>query len=74
MKTKPLTQQAVAYYRVSTDKQGIRGLGMDAQREAVKQFLQSRKLTLLGEFEEVESGKRRDGVMMGSGMTFGILL
>jgi DNA invertase Pin-like site-specific DNA recombinase len=33
---------------------------MDAQLEAVKQFLQSRKLTLLGEFEEVESGRRRD--------------
>jgi DNA invertase Pin-like site-specific DNA recombinase len=28
----------VAYYRVSTDKQGLLGLGMDAQKEAVSRF------------------------------------
>jgi DNA invertase Pin-like site-specific DNA recombinase len=46
----------VAYYRVSTDKQGQSGLGLDAQRAAVARFLGDRG-DLLGEFTEVESGK-----------------
>jgi DNA invertase Pin-like site-specific DNA recombinase len=46
----------VAYYRVSTDKQGRFGLGMEAQREAVTRFLATRG-QLAGEFVEVESGK-----------------
>jgi DNA invertase Pin-like site-specific DNA recombinase len=50
----------VAYYRVSTRHQGINGLGMDAQRQAVAQFLQRDKYRLLGEFAEVESGKRNN--------------
>jgi DNA invertase Pin-like site-specific DNA recombinase len=49
----------VAYYRVSTDKQGITGLGMDAQRDAVKRFLENRG-ELRGEFTEVESGRKTD--------------
>jgi DNA invertase Pin-like site-specific DNA recombinase len=48
----------VAYYRVSTTKQGIHGLGMDAQREAVQSFLNGGSWELVGEFAEVESGKR----------------
>jgi DNA invertase Pin-like site-specific DNA recombinase len=47
----------VAYYRVSTDKQGITGLGMDAQRDAVTRFLATRG-QLAAEFVEVESGKQ----------------
>ena len=47
----------IAYYRVSTDKQGIAGLGMDAQREAVSRFIIGRG-TLMGEFTEVESGRK----------------
>ena len=50
----------VAYYRVSTDRQGRSGLGLDAQRKAVVDFLNGGKWTLLGEFTEVESGKRND--------------
>jgi DNA invertase Pin-like site-specific DNA recombinase len=47
----------VAYYRVSTDKQGIKGLGMDAPREAVTRFMAG-KGELAAQFVEVESGKK----------------
>lgn len=47
----------VTYLRVSTDKQGITGLGMDAQREAVSRYVQNRG-NIIAEFIEVESGKR----------------
>ena len=50
----------VAYYRVSTDKQGRSGLGLDAQKATVGQYLASTGGLLIAEFEEVESGKRRD--------------
>lgn len=50
----------VAYYRVSTAKQGASGLGLDAQRRAVRDFLNGGSWELVGEFEEVESGKRAD--------------
>jgi DNA invertase Pin-like site-specific DNA recombinase len=46
----------IAYYRVSTDKQGVSGLGLGAQREAVARYLGSTG-QLLGEYTEVESGK-----------------
>ena len=45
----------VAYYRVSTAKQGASGLGLDAQRKAVLQHVG--QATLVEEFTEVESGK-----------------
>jgi DNA invertase Pin-like site-specific DNA recombinase len=50
----------IAYYRVSTDKQGKSGLGLDAQRKAVVDYLDGGKWTLLDEFTEIESGKRND--------------
>lgn len=50
----------VAYYRVSTAKQGRSGLGLDAQREAVRGYLSAGRWKLVGEFVEVESGKRND--------------
>lgn len=52
--------QFVAYFRVSRDSQGAQGLGMDAQRSAVANYLNGGDWTLLAEFEEVESGKRAD--------------
>lgn len=50
----------VAYYRVSTKRQGRSGLGLEAQREAVRQFLNGGDWKLVGEFTEVESGKSDD--------------
>ena len=49
----------IAYYRVSTDKQGANGLGMDAQREAVARFLGQRG-EIVGEYVEVESGRKNN--------------
>lgn len=50
----------VAYYRVSTAKQGASGLGLDAQRQAVREHVQRYSGELIGEFQEVESGKQSD--------------
>lgn len=50
----------VAYYRVSTDKQGRSGLGLEAQQQAVRQYLNGGAWELVAEFTEVESGKRDD--------------
>jgi len=47
----------VAYYRVSTQKQGISGLGLEAQQFSVNQFIQG-KGTLLAQYTEIESGKK----------------
>ena len=55
-----MTGKFVAYYRVSTTKQGINGLGMDAQRNAVRNYLNGGNWNLLAEFAEVETGKRSD--------------
>jgi Resolvase, N terminal domain len=48
----------IAYYRVSTDRQGASGLGLDAQRHAVVGFIGHGKL--MAEYTEIESGKRQD--------------
>lgn len=50
----------VSYLRVSTAKQGASGLGLEAQRAAVASYLNGGAWTVLGEFVEVESGKRND--------------
>ncbi|WP_126172602.1 recombinase family protein [Altericroceibacterium xinjiangense] len=53
--------RAVAYYRVSTKRQGQSGLGLDAQRRAVEECCRQRGLDLIAPpFEEIESGKRDD--------------
>ena len=54
-----MKKQYVAYYRVSTDRQGKSGLGLDAQREAVSKFLGTEEAyEIISEYTEVESGKR----------------
>jgi DNA invertase Pin-like site-specific DNA recombinase len=50
----------VSYLRVSTQRQGKSGLGLEAQREAVTSFLNGGKWSLVSEVVEVESGKRSD--------------
>lgn len=50
----------VAYYRVSTAKQGESGLGLEAQKTAVEKYLNGGNWSVLAEFVEVESGKRKN--------------
>lgn len=52
--------RVAAYYRVSTDAQGRSGLGLEAQRKAVRDLCDSRGWEIVSEFTEVESGKRND--------------
>lgn len=51
-------KKAITYYRVSTEKQGISGLGLDAQKQAVRAFAKANDFMLTSEFIEVESGKK----------------
>ncbi len=57
-----------AYYRVSTERQGKSGLGLDAQQQAVRAFCQSNGYTLAGEFIEIESGKRNNRPVLGEAL------
>ena len=52
------TARFIAYFRVSTARQGRSGLGLEAQQEAVRQYLTSVGGTVAAEFTEVETGKR----------------
>jgi DNA invertase Pin-like site-specific DNA recombinase len=52
----------VSYLRVSTARQGASGLGLEAQRNAVDDFLNGGKWKLIAEFVEVESGKNHQRV------------
>lgn len=51
-------KQAVAYYRVSTQRQGRSGLGLDAQQSAVKSYCQANEYELINEVAEVKSTRR----------------
>lgn len=53
-------REAVAYYRVSTQKQGRSGLGLEAQQAAVVNLALMRGLTLVREFTEIESGRKKN--------------
>lgn len=51
----------IAYYRVSTARQGKSGLGLDAQREAVERHVKAHTGgRILGEYREIETGKNND--------------
>lgn len=50
----------IAYVRVSSDKQGRSGLGLDAQRQAITGYIQQAGGLVVAEFQEVESGKKND--------------
>jgi DNA invertase Pin-like site-specific DNA recombinase len=58
----------ISYLRVSTDKQGERGYGLDAQRKAVADYLNGGSWELLGEYVEVESGKHSDRAQLAAAL------
>src|SRR3954463_4101888 len=54
-------QKYVSYYRVSTQRQGRAGLGLEAQQAAVQGFLTGHPdVQVIAEFIEIESGKKSD--------------
>jgi DNA invertase Pin-like site-specific DNA recombinase len=55
-------RQVVSYIRVSTDKQGRSGLGIEAQRAAIARFIEAEGCELLAEHVEVETGKGSDAL------------
>jgi DNA invertase Pin-like site-specific DNA recombinase len=54
-----MNNQYVAYYRVSTQKQNLSHLGMEAQRKMCNDFVNTKSGVIVKEFEDVESGKSR---------------
>ena len=52
-----VTGSFVSYLRVSTQKQGQSGLGLEAQRKAVEDYLNGGDWTVIEELVEIESGK-----------------
>ncbi len=59
----------VSYLRVSTAKQGASGLGLDAQRTAVTDFLNGGRWKVLAEVVEIESGKNDDRPKLAEAMS-----
>lgn len=62
------TGKFVSYLRVSTDKQGKSGLGLEAQRAAVERYLNGGQWALVKEYVERESGKRSDRPQLAAAM------
>ena len=63
----PQPLELIAYYRVSTARQGESGLGLEAQREKVAQLAAGRGAVVVAEFVEVESGRKADRPPAGRG-------
>jgi len=62
LKNGPKMQPVVAYYRVSTKRQGRSGLGLDAQRERCAHFAAQNGMDVVEAFTEVETGKGADAL------------
>lgn len=64
------TKLWVPYYRVSTQRQGESGLGLEAQQRAVAAFCTARGGEVLAEFAEVESGRKNGRPKLGEALAF----
>jgi len=56
------TKQAIAYIRVSTQKQGRSGLGLEAQQEAIARFAAAEGFHIIYTYQDVETGKGADAL------------
>jgi DNA invertase Pin-like site-specific DNA recombinase len=56
----PAATKIVAYYRVSTKKQGKSGLGLEGQQTTVAEYVRQHAGNLIAEYVEVETGKSKD--------------
>jgi DNA invertase Pin-like site-specific DNA recombinase len=54
--------RAIAYLRVSTQRQSRSGLGIEAQRAAIARFAEAEGITVIGEYVEAETGKGADAL------------
>ncbi len=57
-----MSKNIVSYLRVSTQKQGRSGLGIEAQREAVRRFADANDFQIVAEYVETETGKGSDAL------------
>src|SRR5215831_14693980 len=58
----PVMQPAISYLRVSRERQGKSGLGIAAQREAIKRFADAHGFSIEAEYVEVETGAGADAL------------
>lgn len=58
----------IGYYRVSTDKQGESGLGLQSQKDTINTYVNNKNGMLIKEFREIESGKVNDRPMLNEAM------
>jgi DNA invertase Pin-like site-specific DNA recombinase len=61
-------KRVVAYYRVSTAKQGESGLGLEAQAASVAAYITSTGSTLVADYTETESGRHNDRAQLALAM------
>mgnify|MGYP002632689358 CR=1 FL=1 len=60
--------ELIAYYRVSTARQGESGLGLEAQRSKLQQLAADRGAVVVAEFVEIESGRKADRPQLAAAM------
>lgn len=60
----------VAYFRVSTKKQGQSGLGLEAQQDSVRRYAAATGQPIMKEYVEVESGKKCDRVELAKAIAY----
>lgn len=63
-------EKAVAYFRVSTPRQGKSRLGLDAQKEAVETYTQANGIRITREYYEVESGRKKQRPVLKTALKF----
>jgi len=63
-----MVQRLIAYYRVSTARQGVSGLGLEGQEAAVMAYARAAGGTLLRAYTEIETGKRADRPELGKAL------